>query len=179
MSDSERYMLIFSLTIFFGMMALGLVVIHSNNQTTKYLERLVMRQAVANTTNHACYTDNERDSFIQTKMENAPFMHFLEAKTGKNKNLAIYLNATPGNDGAFFIVEDTMNEDTQTGCIIAEGNGMKIVIPEPPAAEMPTSEPPKLSEEEIDALVKKAVEDTRSEEPTHNETESETPATAE
>lgn len=122
MSDSERYMLIFSLTIFFGMMALGLMVIHANNKTQKQMERVITQRNLALAGINECYEAAQYEKLIANISQQKNMKHFLQSRISDQQTLNIYMDTSPQGNGRFLVMANNIKDDkTEKACIIAAG----------------------------------------------------------
>lgn len=144
MTDSDRYLLVFSLAIFFGLMALGLVSIKSNanmntafddiNNRLQAITAMGSQQKMAGT----CYSPEEYAAFEAEKQKEAPYIKFLTARTGDGNDLEVHLNASPRDNGLFYVVRSGQKEDGTTAkCVVMQGTDMKMAINRPPPMRPP------------------------------------------
>lgn len=138
MTDNDRYLLIFSLAIFFGLMALGLVSIKSSanmnaafNNINNQLQALTTRNG-ANKVAGTCYSAEEFSVFQAEKQKEAAYIKFLTAQASNGNNLEVHLNASPRNNGLFYVVSTVQKEDGTTAkCVVMQGTDMKMAINRP------------------------------------------------
>jgi hypothetical protein len=157
MNDSERFLLIFSLTIFFGMMALGLMVIHGNSKTQQFLENLAVQERasvkqLANQLN--CYSGEKFTSFIDKEKAEKPYRHFLKSTSNDGNEVDVYLDASTSGNGSFLVIESSGDK----GCLLAKGDNMRMVLPEKEDAPQIRTSNPAPAVEAAQEVVEEAAE---------------------